>query len=612
MLVVFVILGIGADDCFVFTDAWKQSAPLAGARPPEGESQEKYRHKRLNYAFVRALQSMMNTSLTTAVAFLATALSPIMPIHAFGIYAAICVLMNYALAMTMLPAVIIWHDELCRGGCRSRRREENKAPEDVAAAPPRPEVNRPVEAYLRALNYRANRKPLARGLVVVLGAVAAFMAWSAARLEPPKEQEPWFFNKHMFQQVVNLANSESYGTNEDRSYESFHVVFGIDGAKRKGFDPYAPAKRRAAARYAQGFDLSSKASQDAFLEACDLVEDWPCGPPGCKGNRLIRPNTTLCFLREFRTWHANSYPEDADALSKTNFDDRLKVFRATTTPENFVLYSSWADVIGVVGGELKYARIDARLTMNRAASDEHRKHALRRSNKLLTSIRRRAQGTGLRGIFHISPAWIWFKTQMALVTGLLMGIIVGFPFAFLVLTLATQNVLLSLYAIVNIGCIVSGVLGLCYWLGWSLGMRESVAGVVVIGLAVDYTIHIGHMYDHGRTHANLERREARTAYALRKMGGTVFAGAATTAGSASLMLACQLTFFVQMAILIVFTVVLSILMALFFYVPLLFAYGPQHDQGNICGLARFCEGAGTAPPDAKARVVDEESKSNSA
>ena len=52
---------------------------------------------------------MANTSLTTAAAFLATAISPIMPIAAFGIYAAICVLMNYVLAMTMLPAVLIWH-----------------------------------------------------------------------------------------------------------------------------------------------------------------------------------------------------------------------------------------------------------------------------------------------------------------------------------------------------------------------------------------------------------------------------------------------------------------------------------------------------------------------
>ena len=97
ILVVFVILGWGGR-LFVFVDAWKQSLLLHDDT-----------HQRLQYAYARALQSMANTSLTTAAAFLATAISPIMPIAAFGIYAAICVLMNYVLAMTMLPAVLIWH-----------------------------------------------------------------------------------------------------------------------------------------------------------------------------------------------------------------------------------------------------------------------------------------------------------------------------------------------------------------------------------------------------------------------------------------------------------------------------------------------------------------------
>ena len=158
---------------------------------------------------------------------------------------------------------------------------------------------------------------------------------------------------------------------------------------------------------------------------------------------------------------------------------------------------------------------------------------------------------------------------------------IAFPVAFVVLAVATQNVVLALFAITCIGCIVAGVLGLCFLCGWSLGIRESVAGVIVIGLAVDYTIHLGHMYDHGRIHENLATREDRTRYAMRKMGHTVFAGAITTAGSASLMLLCQLTFFVQMALLIVFTISFSIFMALLFFVPLLWAFGPQGDQGNL-------------------------------
>ena len=133
---------------------------------------------------------------------------------------------------------------------------------------------------------------------------------------------------------------------------------------------------------------------------------------------------------------------------------------------------------------------------------------------------------------------------------------------------------------------------------------RSVAGVIVIGLAVDYTIHLGHMYDHARFHARLDTRDERTAYALRKMGRTVFAGAVTTAGAASLMFACQLTFFVQMACLIVFTIALSITLALGLYVPLLHVIGPEREQGNLWYLWRRC-----FPPKEKAAASEKRAAS---
>ena len=118
----------------------------------------------------------------------------------------------------------------------------------------------------------------------------------------------------------------------------------------------------------------------------------------------------------------------------------------------------------------------------------------------------------------MSGAWLWYETQVALVRGLTRGLVSVFRLLSGV-SGSERNVILSLYAIVVIGCVILG-LGLCYLLGWSLGIR-SPCGVIVIGLAVDYTIHLGHMYDHARFHAHLDTRDERTAYALRKMGRTV-------------------------------------------------------------------------------------------
>lgn len=53
---------------------------------------------------------MFVTSSTTCVAFLANVFSPIMPIKAFGIFAAIVIPANFLLVCTIFPALIIFEE----------------------------------------------------------------------------------------------------------------------------------------------------------------------------------------------------------------------------------------------------------------------------------------------------------------------------------------------------------------------------------------------------------------------------------------------------------------------------------------------------------------------
>ena len=122
-LTIFIVLGIAADDIFVFCDAWRQSQHLtfiAGSQ-----------HRRLAYAFKRSFRAIAVTSSTTAFAFLANALSDIRPIRAFGIYAAIIIPVNFLLVILVMPSVQILHDRylkeqcsytkvLCRCCCRKK------------------------------------------------------------------------------------------------------------------------------------------------------------------------------------------------------------------------------------------------------------------------------------------------------------------------------------------------------------------------------------------------------------------------------------------------------------------------------------------------------------
>jgi hypothetical protein len=128
-LVVFIMLGIGADDVFVFTDAWKQSATLS----PE-ISGDVYR--RMDWALKHSASAMLVTSFTTMAAFLANVFSSVPAIRLFGVFAALVILSNYLLVITYFPAiVIILHKKgACPSYCKScfqRRHPRLASAEDV-------------------------------------------------------------------------------------------------------------------------------------------------------------------------------------------------------------------------------------------------------------------------------------------------------------------------------------------------------------------------------------------------------------------------------------------------------------------------------------------------
>ena len=77
---IYVILGIGADDVIIFIDCWKQIAVESDIRKDGEYTLE----ERVKHTMQRAGKAMGVTSATTCGAFLATATSRLMPIAQFG------------------------------------------------------------------------------------------------------------------------------------------------------------------------------------------------------------------------------------------------------------------------------------------------------------------------------------------------------------------------------------------------------------------------------------------------------------------------------------------------------------------------------------------------
>ena len=107
VLSIFIILGIGSDNIFVFMDTWKQS--------------EKEKHellsRRLSQVYRRAAKATFITSFTTTVAFLSNVPSPLLAISSFGLFSAILVMINYLSVLLFFPTVIIAHHVYRKGRC---------------------------------------------------------------------------------------------------------------------------------------------------------------------------------------------------------------------------------------------------------------------------------------------------------------------------------------------------------------------------------------------------------------------------------------------------------------------------------------------------------------
>ena len=102
---VYMVLGIAADDIFVFIDAWKRSAFL---HPEVFQGQKE---KRMAYAFRSSARAMAITSSTTSVAFFANIFSPLLPIRSFGVFSGVIIPVNFVLVIMFMPAAVIVYEE---------------------------------------------------------------------------------------------------------------------------------------------------------------------------------------------------------------------------------------------------------------------------------------------------------------------------------------------------------------------------------------------------------------------------------------------------------------------------------------------------------------------
>ena len=109
---------------------------------------------------------------------------------------------------------------------------------------------------------------------------------------------------------------------------------------------------------------------------------------------------------------------------------------------------------------------------------------------------------------------------------------------------------------------------------------------LVVGLAVDYVVHLAEGY-----HLSLHKdRLNRTRDMLKEMGTSVFSGACTTLGASAFMFFAVLRFFMQFGVFMFCTIGFSLLFSLGMFTLLMGLCGPENNIGCLKTLfAKFTD-----------------------
>jgi len=621
ILIIYLVLGVGADDMFVTVDIWKKSVQFF---PPDdghgGYLDVVTLQRRLAHTLRLAASSIFNTSFTTTMAFVSCSVSKLMPIRTCGWYAAICIMFNYFLVMTMTPSLlIIAHLRFegkrsptgcCPPRCGKRYDETSSSARngDAVAIPKvQPEIKRLdwigqffTKYYLpvmrRSVSGLSWLKPFPLFCVVSMLACGIQGLVFAAQLEPPTEPEKWFSSTHVTTNLGKYMTDTFLSADED-NYVQMTLFWGISGIDRSGVNVYRP-EEIGAPEFASDFDVSTADCQQEILATCAAFRALQCNLEGCANDgigTLVLPGENACFLEDFNAWlqQERNHTPASLPLTGSTFLSELRAFQQHfVVPSSSVKLAKYKEMIGIPRdarcskatcfGEPAmplFAAVRFRTTMPMSARLQTGEPVQDLVNEFVQGRLGGACGSSLK--VHAGVTFMEFDRGNELIASLFSGLGIAGPVAFLVLLATTLNFVLAFFAIGSVSMVVFTVLGFCKQpMGWGLGIAESISGVIVIGLSVDYVVHLAHMYSESR-HSGCQKREDRATFAIEHMGSTIFAGAITTAGAGSVMFLCILFLFTKMAVLITVTIIFSLLFALFFFVPLLFMLGPEGSFGDI-------------------------------
>lgn len=455
-------------------------------------------------------------------------------------------------------------------------------------------------------------------LPIVIMCFTIVMAYCASQLGPTTVADPFLPDWHPIQRFIDVYQTD-FGTTSDTDMKVINVVFGLE--------PSDPMDRSEFGRFELDMgtlnyyggesvtcDFAEPDLQQAVYDVCaEFASLTPTGLDTSDNEVfLTRQGSGLgelevnCWQLQFATWFEENYigetfPCGGPGSELDNCTDIIMEFAYTwdsvLSNEDFSdrILQKDGKIAGTsfaVNGTIGYYSVVYSDVKSSFEAWEHWVSENLADHELEC----------MRSAMHIATdggdAWVFLVTQDLLMSGAFTGAGISLAVAFLVLWLATGNIIVTAVATLNMLCVTTCIMGMMYTVGWELGTIESISATVLVGLSVDYVVHIAQAY----VEADAVQRIDRVRSALYEMGGTVFGGAITSLGASGMLFGCYLVFFKKFGGFMFMTIGFSFLFCFCFFLPLMLIMGPNRNMEidgklyDCASLQSCCKRDGMEPP----------------
>jgi hypothetical protein len=112
----------------------------------------------------------------------------------------------------------------------------------------------------------------------------------------------------------------------------------------------------------------------------------------------------------------------------------------------------------------------------------------------VTSQRNDLQAADVAKVRHTTDVWVRMITEREAISGSKQAIIIAALSAVGTIFLFTGDVQLSALTFFNLMAIVTCELALFHLIGWKLGVVEAISITILVGLSVDFMLHLAESY----------------------------------------------------------------------------------------------------------------------